>query len=594
MVVVDCFWDGVMERNGVLIKNKYYEYLVATLAMTGSTGIANIIDRIMVGNLLGSDSMAAITLTFPVIYINYVIYGFCIFGGNTLSATYRGRRDKERADRCFTIAIWWGIILSVIMTSVGLLFFDQIAAAFCAGNERLMEPVRGYLFPLLFVGGLSIWTNGMTAFLRSDGLKRLAVSVPVISNVFNLIADYVFIKVLGLGIQSAGWATNVGMIIAGFFVLPYFRSKERTVFFNIKGLFDWKLILEAFHTGLPSAVLNGSQALKNSLLNVLVIGSLGNSGAVIMSICLTGNTAASIFYVGIAQTMMPIGGALYGEKDFKGIKYLFSTTLKILLVLCMSMMIILMLIPQQFAALFGVDTATFEGAFVPAFRLFCISIPIVGLLNCLRSYFQSCGYRNSATVMMILDSSVFFIPFCYFFAAESPDMIWLTFSVSPLLSIGAVYIFLRLWMKNKGDYDVMLLPVEQKTADIMEFTIKNDLKDLEKASMEVLFFCRKNGIADSVGNKLWLAIQELCSNIVKYAYTDKTGMADIFVKITDDEIILRIRDNGKIFNPVNFIDGSGQEFSGLNMLKAMKINMEYNRVIGFNNTIVTVKSRASG
>ena len=51
---------------------------------------------------------------------------------------------------------------------------------------------------------------------------------------------------------------------------------------------------------------------------------------------------------------------------------------------------------------------------------------------------------------------------------------------------------------------------------------------------------------------------------------------------------MRIRDNGIIFNPVKFIDESNNEITGLKLLEAMKIKLEYNRILGFNNTIVTI------
>ena len=52
-----------MERIGTLIRGKYRENLIATLAMSGSVSIANIVDRIMVGNLLGSTDLAGQRLT---------------------------------------------------------------------------------------------------------------------------------------------------------------------------------------------------------------------------------------------------------------------------------------------------------------------------------------------------------------------------------------------------------------------------------------------------------------------------------------------------------------------------------------------------
>ncbi len=578
-----------MKRTGILIGGKYREYFLTTLAMTGSTAIANIIDRIMVGNLLGPSSMSAISITSPVVFMSNVIYGLCIYGGNTLAATYRGRRDKKNADKCFTIAILLGILLCAMTAILGLLFFNPLAEALCASDTALIGSVKEYLFPLLFLGVLGIWTNGMAAFLRSDGLKKLSIWIPIVSNVVNLMGDYVFLKHLHLGIGSAGWATNIGMVAGAFLVIPYFRSEKRTVFFDLSGLTDLKLITDVLHTGLASAALNASLVVKNYLLNIMVISSLGSTGAVIMSVCLTGNTVASIFYIGASQTMMPIGGALYGEKDYNGIRYLFKTALGMMLSICVGIVVVLMLFPGQFAALFGVDISGMGGVFEKAFRLFCISIPFVGLQNNLRSHMQSCGYKNAATVMILLDSTVCFIPFCCLFALRIPDMIWLSFTIAPLLSMPATYVFLRLYKRQGSKCDALLLPVMTKDMKGLELSIKNDMTDVEKASMEVLTFCRLNGVDDSLGNRLWLAIQELCSNIARYAYTDGEGSADIFLKISENEVILRIRDNGVIFNPAEFIDDSGSEINGLKMLKAMNIALEYNRVIGFNNTIISLK-----
>ena len=65
-------------------------------------------------------------------------------------------------------------------------------------------------------------------------------------------------------------------------------------------------------------------------------------------------------------------------------------------------------------------------------------------------------------------------------------------------------------------------------------------------------------------------------------------MIDIFLKITPETVILKVRDNGMIFNPTEYIDNSGESITGLKMVRSISSKVEYNRVIGFNNTIVTV------
>ena len=43
-----------------------------------------------------------------------------------------------------------------------------------------------------------------------------------------------------------------------------------------------------------------------------------------------------------------------------------------------------------------------------------------------------------------------------------------------------------------------------------------------------------------------------------------------------------------VFNPTKFVDDRGLEVAGLKMMKELPVKMEYNRVLGFNNTIITI------
>ena len=56
-----------MERKGKLVSKKYREYFLATLFMSGSISIASVVDKIMIGNILGSVELAAANATNSVI-----------------------------------------------------------------------------------------------------------------------------------------------------------------------------------------------------------------------------------------------------------------------------------------------------------------------------------------------------------------------------------------------------------------------------------------------------------------------------------------------------------------------------------------------
>ena len=58
--------------------------------------------------------------------------------------------------------------------------------------------------------------------------------------------------------------------------------------------------------------------------------------------------------------------------------------------------------------------------------------------------------------------------------------------------------------------------------------------------------------------KIGISVEELCVNTARYAAGSKSDMIDIFLNITPEAVILKVRDNGKIFNPTEYINDSGE------------------------------------
>ena len=106
--------------------------------------------------------------------------------------------------------------------------------------------------------------------------------------------------------------------------------------------------------------------------------------------------------------------------------------------------------------------------------------------------------------------------------------------------------------------------------------------------------CRENSVEEKLGNDLGVAAEELCTNIARYAYEKRSDAVDLFLRISSRDVVMRIRDNGVIFNPIAFRDDSGREVTGLSVLRSLPLKTEYNRVLGFNNTIITVERQGNG
>ena len=47
------------------------------------------------------------------------------------------------------------------------------------------------------------------------------------------------------------------------------------------------------------------------------------------------------------------------------------------------------------------------------------------------------------------------------------------------------------------------------------------------------------------------AVDEACTNIIKYAYSEKGGIITITCELQDNDFVVSIRDNGKPFDPAS-------------------------------------------
>lgn len=576
-------------RTGILIENKYREYFFTSLAMSGSASIAAIVDRIMIGNLLSAKDLAAATLTAPIISVINIIFSFFIYGGNTIAMTYKGRCDGKTADKCFTVSIILGAVAMLILGGIGFSFRNTLTGLAVQNNPDLYQPVYDYLLPQFLLGLFAVLVNGTCVYVRSDSLKKLAMYVPIVANLVNLTFDYIFMGLMGFGIMSAAWATNIGYFVGLLMLISYFHSEARSVHFVPVSFRDIRLILEAFNSGMATALSHLTVFIRTVAMNTVILAAAGTVGMQILAVCMSGYNLAAIFYMGTSQTMLPIGGALYGEKDYNGLRSLFIEGTKITLGICGIIFVLFEIFPEQIAGVFGLNDPSVMPLLKTAFRIFALSVPAGGLVYIVRAYYQSTGYKNTASVLTLLEGVVFFVPTLYVFAKINFNAVWLSFATAPTLAVCTVLVYMQSKAKQEGKTNFLMLGKESE-AKVIDFSIENNIEKAEEASEKIRTLCITNNLSNRDANILALATEELCTNTAKYAYGEKSKFIDIFLKIYDDKTILKIRDNGAVFNPIEHIDDSGELISGLKTLKSLPAEIIYNRVIGFNNTILILKT----
>ena len=134
--------------------------------------------------------------------------------------------------------------------------------------------------------------------------------------------------------------------------------------------------------------------------------------------------------------------------------------------------------------------------------------------------------------------------------------------------------------------------------------LKNKIAEIEKLTRAVDEFGNDNQVPGNIIHDITLALEEMISNIIYYAYEDSDGEHKIKIglSIQDRQLRLKIEDDGKPFNPLQNPVPDVQKpleerkIGGLGIYITRKLmdGLEYQRINDHNILIINVSLKGRG
>ena len=173
----------------------------------------NLVDTYFIGMLHNDYQLAGASLAYPVLMVMIAISGIVGNGGASYIARCMGAARQEEAEKTLMLGFEMILVMSLLLTVLGLLFLDPVVTLLGA-REETFTYTRDYTGVLLLG---SFFTMGNYAFgqlLRSEGSVLYAMISMIAGTVANIILDPVFIFTLGMEIRGAAIATILGNILS--------------------------------------------------------------------------------------------------------------------------------------------------------------------------------------------------------------------------------------------------------------------------------------------------------------------------------------------------------------------------------------------
>ncbi len=150
-----------------------------------------LVDIYFVGHL-GADSVAIVGLTESMLAIIYAVAIGLSIGATATVARRTGEKDEEGAARTAAHAIYLGVIVSVVMSIVGIIF-APVFLRLLGAEPQVIE--QGTTFTRIMLGGnfVIVFLFLLNAIFRGAGDAAIAMRVLFLANLLNIILAPCFI-----------------------------------------------------------------------------------------------------------------------------------------------------------------------------------------------------------------------------------------------------------------------------------------------------------------------------------------------------------------------------------------------------------------
>ncbi len=589
-----------MERNDYLIKKKFYAYLIPGVLMVAALQLGNLLDSVFVGNILGMTALSASSLGTPVVFISQVPLMILATGGSTVAAVSIGRRENGKASKAFRVSFFGALAVHVLIAVSSLLFVPALASAFTSDAEMAdlcARFMRLYLLAMPVLGAAFI----MGYFMGVDNHPKESAAMHITANVINLALDYVFLAVLHTGIEGSVWSTIIGYAVSGaVFSFIYMRSGKRMLKFRTKEKETGAITGEIIKTGAASGILMLLNAIRIIILNKAVINITGTEGMAVYAVSINSMFLVQLCLHGIAGVVPTMGGILYGDRDHYGIRQLLKRAVRLSLIVSLILTALFMAAPGLIGSMFGFTSTAGPSELELCLRLFSVSFVFYALNIVAQSYYPAVEKPWYANLNTVLQGLVILIPVTLLLIVlMGVAGTGLASALAETLTFGIMAAVIRLRQKagKERGRDLTLLP--EKDKDALDITVRGTMEDAVGTARRIVDYCTDKGVERRLANAAAIAAEELVQNISSYSGQDeRISFIDIRFTVSESLLILRVRDDGVFFDPVDYIrkkpfDEGDMDIRGLRLIVSLAEKIDYSRVLQMNNTVVEVAVRES-
>lgn len=371
----------------------------------------NVVDRIYLGHLSGTDSIAltGVGLVFPIVSLIAAFTSLFGTGGAPLFAIARGAREEDKASRIQSSVFILLLCCSLVLMALCYLFQKPVLYLF--GASDISYPyAEAYLIIYLLGTPFTMIATGMNGFINAQGFPRVGMLTTMLGAALNLILDPLLIFTAGMGVRGAAVATVISQAVSAMWVLRFLTGKKALIPLRREHMkVEFPLLKKILSLGVVGFIMKGTNSLVQIVCNATLQSYGGDLYVGIMTVV---NSVREILFLpvsGITEGAKPVIGFNYGAKEYsrvrQGIKFM---TIACTVYTTMTWLAVL-LAPRFFVSIFSSDAAMLAAG-PHALNLYFFGFFFMSFQSSGQASFQSLGDARHAVFFSLFRKVIIVVP----------------------------------------------------------------------------------------------------------------------------------------------------------------------------------------
>lgn len=386
--------------------SKLLRFTFPSIIMMIFTSIYSVIDGLFVSNFAGKTALAAINIIYPFIMAVGALGFMMGTGGSALVGRLLGEGEKEKANKTFSLIVYTTAIAGILLSALAFLLVPTVSRLFGASGQLLDYCILYGRICFLSMPCFML-QNVFQCFFITAEKPRLGLDVVLSAGITNMVLDFLFVAVFGLGLKGAAIATVCGEIIGGLVPILYFAGRNHSLLRLGRTSFDAGSILKTCTNGSSELMTELSSSVVTVLYNTQLMRIAGENGVAAYSTIMYVNFIFVAIFLGYSLGSAPIISFHYGAGNHDELKNMRKKSLRLIAVWGIGMTIISHIFALPFARFFVGYDSELLAMTIHGFRIYAFVYLLNGFNIFGSSFFTALNNGMVSATISFLRTLVF-------------------------------------------------------------------------------------------------------------------------------------------------------------------------------------------